>query len=89
MSRRGKKSPAEDLMEIVAMLPWWAGVALALLSYLLMHRIANRELIATPQLGEVGTIVSHQVPPSQCRTDAMVVRTRKARKARRPRRGSG
>lgn len=42
MSRRGKKSPAEDLMEIVAMLPWWAGVALALLSYILMHRIANQ-----------------------------------------------
>ena len=45
-------------MEIVAMLPWWAGVALALLSYILMHRIANQELVATPQLGEVGTIVT-------------------------------
>lgn len=32
MARRKKSSPAEDLIQLVAMLPWWAGVALALLS---------------------------------------------------------
>ena len=29
MARRGKTSPAEGLMDIVAMLPWWVGVAQA------------------------------------------------------------
>ncbi|MBC7601596.1 MAG: restriction endonuclease, partial [Ramlibacter sp.] len=32
MARRKKTSPAEDLMDLVAMLPWWAGVGLALIS---------------------------------------------------------
>lgn len=34
MARRQKTSPAEDLMAMVAMLPWWAGVALKLVSCL-------------------------------------------------------
>jgi len=29
MARRRKTSPAEDLMDLVDMLPWWAGVGLA------------------------------------------------------------
>jgi restriction system protein len=28
-------------MDIVALLPWWAGVVLALLSYLLLHGVAS------------------------------------------------
>jgi restriction system protein len=41
MARR-KKSAGEDLMEVIAMLPWWAGVAVAVVSYLLLHAIASR-----------------------------------------------
>ncbi|HYN60904.1 MAG TPA: restriction endonuclease, partial [Rubrivivax sp.] len=37
MARRGRTSPAEDIMDLVAMLPWWVGVVLALASYLLLH----------------------------------------------------
>lgn len=40
MARNKKKSTAEDFMDIVAMLPWWAGVALALVSYLILHQMA-------------------------------------------------
>jgi restriction system protein len=29
MARRKKASSAEQMMDVVAMLPWWAGVALA------------------------------------------------------------
>jgi hypothetical protein len=32
MARRGKTSPAEDIMDLVAKLPWWGGVVLALVS---------------------------------------------------------
>lgn len=38
MGRRS--SPVEDIMEITARLPWWAGLLLALISYLLLHQFA-------------------------------------------------
>lgn len=40
MARRRKTSLLEDLMEIAAHLPWQAGVALALVSYLVLHHFA-------------------------------------------------
>ena len=54
MARRKKSSPAEDLIELVALLPWWAGVALALLSYLLLHQVAAQPLTVAAQPGQVG-----------------------------------
>ena len=41
---RKKSSPAEDLMDIVALLPWWVGVALAFVDYFWLHNIAGREV---------------------------------------------
>ena len=58
MSRRKKSNPAEDLIELVALLPWWAGVALALLSYLLLHQVAAQPLTASSQPGQVSNIVT-------------------------------
>ena len=58
MARRKKTSPADDLMELVAMLPWWAGVALALVSYLLLHRVASQEVLAATQPGQMGAMVT-------------------------------
>lgn len=37
MARRKKTSPLEDWMDSVAMLPWWVGVLLALVSYIFLH----------------------------------------------------
>jgi restriction system protein len=42
MSRRRKTSPAEDLMDAAALFPWWVGVALAALLYLLLHWVAEQ-----------------------------------------------
>ncbi len=58
MARRGKTSPAEDIMDLVAMLPWWVGVMLALVSYLLLHSVASQQVIATAQPGQVGAMVT-------------------------------
>ena len=58
MARRGKTSPAEDIMDIVAMVPWWVGVMLALLSYLLLHSVASQQVDATAQPGQVGAKVT-------------------------------
>ncbi len=46
MARRKKTSVAEDLMDLVAMLPWWAGVMLALVSYAVLSRIASQPMAA-------------------------------------------
>ena len=32
MARRKKTSPAEDLIDLVALMPWWAGVLLAIIA---------------------------------------------------------
>ena len=38
---RKKQGSAGDFVDIVALLPWWAGVALALVGYLVLHRLAG------------------------------------------------
>lgn len=58
MARRKKTSSVEDLMDLVAMLPWWAGVALALVSYLLLHRIATQSVFAAIQPGQMGAMLT-------------------------------
>jgi restriction system protein len=57
MARR-KTSPAEDVMDLVAMLPWWAGVLLAALAYFALHHVATQSMAATVQPGQVGAMVT-------------------------------
>ena len=58
MARRKKTSPAEDLMDLVAMLPWWAGLGLALVSYLLLHAVASQSVVAATQPGQMGAMLT-------------------------------
>lgn len=58
MSRRKRTSPAEDLMDMVALLPWWAGVALALVLYVVLHRVAGQPVAAATQPGQVGAMLT-------------------------------
>lgn len=54
MARR-KQSPADELFDLVAMLPWWAGVALAVVAYVWLHQIAVSPaptLATTAQIGD-------------------------------------
>ena len=44
MGRRRKSSTADDLMDLVARLPWWGGVALAAVAYGVLHAVATRPL---------------------------------------------
>jgi restriction system protein len=57
MARRKKTSVAEDLMDVVAMLPWWAGVGLAFIAYIVLHAIAGREVVANTTPGQIHTVV--------------------------------
>lgn len=54
MARRRRSSPAEDLMDLIAMLPWWAGVVLAAASYVLLHAVATRPLPVVTHAEQIG-----------------------------------
>lgn len=58
MVRKKKSSLAADMMELVALLPWWAGVVLALVFYLLLHRVATQVVIAPLVSGQASTMVT-------------------------------
>ncbi|SJZ44306.1 restriction system protein [Trichlorobacter thiogenes] len=56
---RKRTSPFEDMILIVSKLPWWAGLALSLVSYMVLHAIASRPVMpsaATP--GQMGDAVA-------------------------------
>ena len=57
MARRKKTSPVEDLMDLVAMLPWWAGVGLAIGLYLWLHSAAAQPIAAAAQPGQLDVMV--------------------------------
>lgn len=43
-------------MELVALLPWWAGVALAMVSFVLLRQLAEQPVAAANQLGQVSAM---------------------------------
>lgn len=53
MPKRKKASPLDDMIDLVSMLPWWVGVALAPACYFLAHAWAVRvaaEIASKPQI---------------------------------------
>lgn len=58
MARKRKTSPAEDMLDLASMLPWWVGIALAIASYLLLHSLASPSPIPAPQPGQLGQFVA-------------------------------
>lgn len=45
MARRERSSPAEDLLDIMSMLPWWISLLIGLVSYFVLHSFAEAPLI--------------------------------------------
>ena len=45
MARRRKTAPVEDLIDVVALMPWWVGVALAVVGYLWLHHVATQPVV--------------------------------------------
>lgn len=58
MARRRRQSAAEDFVDVVALLPWWACVALALISYLVLHQLAAPPKVGAVQPGQMADLVS-------------------------------
>ena len=61
MARRKRTSTADDLLELVAMLPWWAGLLLAMVSYFVLHNIASQPVVAPTQSGQTGAMVTQSI----------------------------
>lgn len=53
MARRKKESPAEALIDLVALLPWYIGVMLSGAGYVFLHRIASSPVLAPAKPGNV------------------------------------
>lgn len=58
MARRRKSSVAEDFIDLVALLPWWAGVGLALASHWVLHAVAMRPLPAVHSAQQIGHLTT-------------------------------
>ena len=58
---RRKHSPLGDLINIVAMLPWWAGVLLAVVLYFVLHGLAAQPVTTTVRSGQAGALASQQI----------------------------
>ena len=61
MARKRKKSPLEDMLDLVSLLPWWAGVAIAAIGYVVLHRMAVPVQVAAVQPGQVGSLITQTV----------------------------
>jgi restriction system protein len=61
MARTKKTSPAEDLLVLIALLPWWAGVGLAILCYGVLHALAAPVTAPIAQPGQMGQYVARML----------------------------
>lgn len=61
MSRKRKTSPIEDVIDVIAMLPWWAGICIAVVGYLVLHRLATPTAITAVQPGQIGNLVAQSM----------------------------
>jgi len=50
----------DDLIDVAAILPWWAGAALALASYLILHLVAGMPVSAPKGLQGLGDVIVGQ-----------------------------
>lgn len=55
MTRKRKSSSLEAVLESIALLPWWAGMILAVASYLVLHRLAQPVAMSAFQTGGIAT----------------------------------
>ena len=60
MARR-KKGLVIELIEIARRLPWWVGVVLAVIAYLVFHQMAVMEIQATGQVKDIGGAILRQM----------------------------
>jgi len=58
---RHKAGLFEDLVGLASKLPWWLGVALAVVAYLLLHPFSVMEIVAPSGVAGMGTVAGKQL----------------------------
>jgi len=48
-------------MDLVSLLPWWAGVALAVIGYVILHRLAVPPAVTIPPPGQMGDVITRSM----------------------------
>lgn len=61
MGRRKQSGVVEDLYGIAAALPWWVGVASAIITYVVLHRYAIAEMPTRVVPGQMGQMLVSQM----------------------------
>jgi restriction system protein len=61
MVRKRNQSPFEDMIEVFAMLPWWAGVLLAFIAYFILHHYATAEVVQPASGAQLGANIASQL----------------------------
>ena len=61
MARKRKTSPLEDMLDLVSLLPWWAGAAIAAIGYVVLHRMAAPVQVTAVQPGQVSHLMTQTV----------------------------
>lgn len=61
MARRKKTSPFEDLIDLVAMLPWWACIGLAIVSYLVLSALARPVAMTAVEPGDIAHVATKAI----------------------------
>lgn len=59
--RKNNSSVFEDLFGIAGALPWWVGVGLAIVTYIVLHRYAVAEVPTKPVAGQLGQMMVAQM----------------------------
>ena len=68
MARRRRTSVLEDLIDLASILPWWLGLTIALLSYVLLHPFAETPIPQVTSPGDLARPFTAQL----IRTGAMI-----------------
>lgn len=58
---RQNTSSLEDIISVASKLPWWVGLALALVSYLVLHAVASRPPATVTAPGQLGDFAIKQL----------------------------
>ena len=54
MARKKKSSPAENFIEVIALVPWWIGLIIGVVSYFILHGLAASPVAVVPSAQGVG-----------------------------------
>lgn len=58
---RKKAGLFSDLVGIAAVMPWWGGVALAVIAYLVIHPFAEIDVGTATRVGDMGVVATKQI----------------------------